>query len=147
MFLKVNIIKFPGWTMLWEKVTVIGFTLLLQFGLLAVIDHDGRVCRDGCGSVAAVLEVSCRETTKATRPDVSRSPAVVCLARQSAPSSSRVWRTHDSGLSVICSGKARRRDVTRPAFPSLQISPVKELVFTKFTGRKKFRDWHFKICK
>ena len=130
--------------MLWEKVTVIGFTLLLQFGLLAVIDHDGPGLSWWIwlpGSHWAVLEVSCWETTKAARPDVSAgAPAVVCSARQSAPSSSRVWRTHDSGLSVICSAKARRRDVTRPAFPpDLSLSPVKEFVFTKFTARKLHR--------
>ena len=49
------LIIWTGWRMLWEKVTVIGFTLVLQFALLAVIDHDGRVCRDGCGCIVSFV--------------------------------------------------------------------------------------------
>ena len=80
---------------------------------------------------------------------VQTSP-VVCIARQSAPSSSRVWRTHDSGLSVICPGSRSRQDVTLP-LSSPQISPgLRERVESSSPrnsqGRKKFRDWHLKFA-
>ena len=130
--------------MLWEKVTVIGFTLLLQFGLLAVIDHDGPGLSWWIwlpGSHRAVLEVSCWETTKAARPDVSAgAPAVVCSARQSAPSSSRVWRTHDSGLSVICWASPGRTTWRDPAFPARSLQR-KSWSSRNSQDVKRFRDY------
>ena len=135
---EINIINLTRWKILWEKVTVIGFTLLLQFGLLAVIDHDGRACRDGCGCIVSFVL-----RNNKSNPDRCVQEPSGCLfsaaKRSIIPScvtDSRLWPFRH----LLSQSPQTWCDPSFPSDLSSERVGLHEI-------HRTFRDWHFKICK